>query len=328
MATLPPRVLRNLRNTRDLRAELINLAAELAANTDATVLRVEQPAISEQTVRDEWTRLLAALKPGIAKRMRLELVTLEAVATDPDLSRLKAGANVHGRIPIDRPNYRAEVLRLLIGASLANDGMWSVKTLIKQIGASQTPVRQALRDLKRAGVLHDWRNGGMDLVPEDLSAELLAKVQAAPQTLRFRFERGSRIRTPVDLLDRAMPLLGSSYGGPWGRMALSGTPVAQAQEPALDLAGAPRLDLVAFISREEKTFDPEILRKLSDGLEPEPNVLAATPVVVTLVRADDHAIQDGVIPGVRCAPAMDVFLSLLDMNLRRQAVQYAKAIRL
>lgn len=321
------KTLRNLRNTRDFRAELLSIAAHLAEHPETAKIRVEEPAISHATVRDEWNRLIAAIKPEISARMQLELSpSATSGAPSKALSR-KAEGRRSELIPVDRPNFRAEVLRLLVGASLANDGMWSVKGLIRQIGASQTPIRQALQELKRSGVLHEWHGSHVDLVPENLSAELLAKLQAMPQTLRFRFERGARVRTPAELLERALPLLRSNAKGAWAKIALSGAPVAQADVPALDIAGVPRVDLVAFVPRDAKAFDAHGMRKLSDGLEYEPNVLATAPVVVTLVRADEREIRDNVIKGIRCAPAMDVFLALIDMNLRQQAAKYAKAVR-
>lgn len=322
------RTLRNLRNTRDLRAELLSVAAQLADNADAVLIRVEAPAIGERTVREEWSRLLVAIKPEIAARMQLELSASARGGSAAEAASRRDRASPSGAVvELDRPNYHAEVLRLLVGASLANDCMWTVKGLIQQIGASQTPVRQALKALKIAGVLHDGSGRQIDLAPESLSAELLAKLQATPQMLRFRFERGARIRTPVELLERALPLLGPNAKGAWADIALSGAAVAQAEAPALDLAGVPRLDLIAFVPRDAKTFDAEALRKLSDGLEYERNVLAAAPVVVTLVRAEEREMRAKVIEGVRCAPAMDVFLALLDMNLRKQAAAYAKAVR-
>jgi hypothetical protein len=327
MAAMPTKTLRNLRNTRDFRAELLSIAAHLADNTETALIQVEEPAISHDTVRDEWNRLIVAIKPEIAARMQLELSPSATSGSPTKALSRKAGGQRSELIPVERPNYRAEVLRLLVGASLANDGMWSVKGLIRQIGASQTPIRQALQELKRSGVLHEWDGSHVDLVPENLSAELLAKLQAMPQTLRFRFERGARIRTPAELLERALPLLGPNAKGAWEKIALSGAPVAQSEVPALDLAGVPRVDLVAFVPRDAKAFDAHAMRKLSGGLEYEPNVLATAPVVVTLVRADEREIRANVIEGVRCAPAMDVFLALIDMNLRQQATKYAKAVR-
>lgn len=327
MAAQSTKTLRNLRNTRDFRAELLSVAAHLADNVETALIRVEEPAISPATVRDEWSRLLAAIKPEIAARMQLE-VSLSATSGSPiEALSERGGVRPSELIPLARPNYRAEVLRLLVGASLANDGMWSVKGLIQQIGASQTPIRQALQELRLSGVLHEWSGSHVDLVPENLSAELLAKLQAMPQALRFRFERGAQLRTPIELLERALPLLGPKAKGTWTQIALSGAPVAQSEVPELDLAGVPRVDLVAFVPRDAKTFDAHAMRKLSDGLEYEPNVLATAPVVVTLVRADEREMRTNVIDGVRCAPAMDVFLALIDMNLRQQAARYAKAVR-
>ena len=71
MASSSTRTLQNLRNTRDFRAELLNIAASLAGNTESAVIRVEAPAISDGTVRDEWSRVMAAIKSAIAARMRL-----------------------------------------------------------------------------------------------------------------------------------------------------------------------------------------------------------------------------------------------------------------
>lgn len=327
MAAKSTTTLRNLRNTRDFRAELLSIAAHLADNTETALIQVEEPAISHATVRDEWIRLIAAIKPEIAARMHLELSQSARSAAPTGMLSSRSRMHRSELIPLDRPNFRAEVLRLLVGASLANDGMWSVKGLIQRIGASQTPIRQALQELKRSGVLHEWSGSHIDLASEDLSAELLAKLQAIPQTLRFRFERGARIRTPAELLERALPLLGPKAKGAWTRVALSGVAVAQLEVPALDLVGIPRVDLVAFVPRDAKTFDAHAMRKLSDGLEYEPNVLATASVVVTLVRADEREMRSNVIEGVRCAPAMDVFLALIDMNLRQQAAKYAKAVR-
>ena len=57
------------------------------------------------------------------------------------------------------------------------------------------------------------------------------------------------------------------------------------------------------------------------------SALAPAPVVVTLVRADDPAFRHAASAGPRLANRADVFLSLLDMGLRAQALQYARALR-
>lgn len=276
---------------------------------------VSNPAISETTVRKEWDTLLPAIAPEL--RVRMRLIITSANTSD----RLEAGM-----VPLDRPNYRFEVMRLLLGADLETDGPQLLKGLMGHIGASQTPIREALAELKASGTIRS-PGRGVEVAAEDVTTELLAKLGALPQTLRFRFERGARIKPSAELLNRAEPLLGPNGPKDWKQLALSGAAVAQQDAPGLDLIGTPRLDLVANVARDEKAFDTNVLRLLDDGLELEPNVLAPAPVVVTFVRADKVFVRDAGLGQVRCAYPMDVFLSLLDMGLREQALQYAKAVR-
>lgn len=312
------RTLRQLRSTRDLRAEMLTLAADLAAGGGRGCLTVLDPVIAPSTVQGEWSRLLPILSHDVRDRMSLHLESDRSASPShrlpPDFALL------------DRPNYRYEVVRLLLGANLEGSGPKPIQRLMEKIGASQTPVRQALNELKQAGIAHS-KGRGVDVTAEDLSTELLARLHALPQVLRFRFERGAQIKTPAALLQRALPLLQAGASLSWRPLSLSGVAVAQAQMPSLDLVGLPRLDLVARVERDAKTFDTSILRMLDDGLELEPNVLAPVPVAITLVRAEADETCDAGLGDARCACPMDVFLSLLDLDLRDQALQYAKAIR-
>lgn len=314
------KTLSRLRNTRDLRAEVVSLAAELVGTSGPGRLTIRDSAISTSTVRAEWERLLRALDPGIRNRMRLDI---EQSSTHHDARHA---------ILIDRPNYRFEVLRLLLGAGLipAGDdslaGADSLKGLLARIGASQTPIREAIIELKRAGVVNA-SGRSLKVSPEDLSRELLARVGALPRTLRFRYERGAQIKPPAALVERVLPLLQHVSRDGWEQIALSGTAVAHADVPQLDLMGIPRLDLVAHVPRDAKDFDGSLLRQLDDGLELEPSVLAPAPVVVTLVRADTPFSRVASLGNARCAFPTDVFLSLLDMGLRDQALQYARLLR-
>lgn len=322
MAVLLNRPLPQLRSTRDLRAEILSLAADLAGVREAKGrLNVTAPIISRATVQAEWDRLLPAIAPQIRARM-----TLSIEAADRPLPP-RNFRYIPPPMLLGRPNYRFEVLRLLLGARLGNDGMPSINDLVETIGASQTPIRHALVALEQAGIVHS-RGRGLAIEVEAISAELLARLHAQPQTVRFRFGRGTQIKPPAALLKRALALLRSPEPvGLWTAVALSGSPVAQADVPALDLIGVPRLDLLVQLPRTTKAFDTQSLRLLDDGLEPEPNVLAPAPVVVTLARADTAFVRDAGLDGARCAYPMDVFLSLIDMGLRDQAVQYAKAVQ-
>jgi len=80
------------------------------------------------------------------------------------------------------------------------------------------------------------------------------------------------------------------------------------------------------VPRGSTQFDAGYLRQLDDALEPEPSVLTPAPVVVTLIRADSYFSPKGVAANGFAYPA-DIFLSLLDMGLREQALHYARASR-
>ncbi len=314
-------IVRDLRNTRDLRARILTLAAELATAPRSTGrLVVIDPAITTATIRKEWRDHLPALATEVRARMALQIEQADPVREIRDSAQTTADL-----LPLERPNYRHEVLRLLLAASLENTQPPSVKQLVEHIGVSQTPIREALAELKQAGLVHA-SGRGVGITTGDLSNELLAKLRALPQTLRFRFERGARIKSPAELVHRAEPLLGPDGPVNWQLFALSGTPVAQRQVSNLDLVGTPRLDLLANIPRGDKDFDARILRLLDDGLEPEPNVLAPAPVVLTLVRANPPLEVTTNTHPVRQARSCDVFLSLLDMGLRAQALHYAQAL--
>lgn len=312
------KTLRQLRSTRDLRAEMLSLAAELASGNARGRLTVVAPVIAPATVQGEWGRLLPVISQDVRDRMSLRV---ESDKEETSIQRPLPGVAL-----LDRPNYRFEIIRLLVGANLEGVGPQLIQGLMGKIGASQTPIRQALGELKQAGVVHSWGRG-IEVAAEEISNELLAKIRALPQTLRFRFERGAQIRTPAALLQRVLPLLQPGAPAGWQALSLSGVAVAQAQAPDLDLIGLPRLDLVAHIKRDAKAFDTSIVRLLDDGLELEPNVLAPVPVAITLVRAEAELTCHAGLGPVRCACPMDVFLSLLDLGLRDQALRYARTIR-
>jgi hypothetical protein len=323
--------LSKLSNTRDLRAGILSLATKLAVDGDATGrMMVVDPLINPATVRKEWEESLPAIAPGVRERMTLTIEEQDAPAGNASLHR------EDGTISVDKPNYRFEVLRLLLGAAMEHGRPQPEPGiaahiegtqigLINTLGVSPTPVRTALESLRNANLIHGLR--WLEIEPEALSMEQLSRLGALPQTLRFRFERGTRIKPPRELLSRAEQLLGPHEPKTWQPFALSGTPVAQVDASSLDLVGIPRLDLVAHVPRADTVFEANAMRLLDDGLELEPNILAPAPVVVTLVRAGTRFDRGGGFGQARCAHPCDVFLSLLDMGLREQALQYVKAMR-
>ena len=312
------KVLVRLSNTRDLRAEIASLAAELAETGRSGRLLVRDPLVSEKTVDTEWQRLLHAFDGSVRERM-----TLVFEHGQPK-SRFVIEPEV---VLLDRPNWRFEILRQLIVAAFDGRGALSAQQLCERIGASQTPIRRALADLVRSGLVLVQGRGAFHVPPMSVTPEALSKTGALPQVVHFRYKRGAVIKSAERLLERANALMSAGENAGWGAFSLSGTPVAGEGFPDFDLLGIPRIDLLLHVPRAAKAFDCGLLRKLDDSLELEPAVLAHSPVVMTLVRADVVDARSGAGAFARHAHPADVFLSLLDIGLRGQAHDYAKAIQ-
>lgn len=313
------RRLEGLRSTRDFRAEVTVLAMQAYSQQLPARLVVTGSAISSATLRREWLALLAVLDPSIRQRLTLDLG--EPRVGEPAVLRQDALA-----IDIGRPNHRYEVMRALVAAGLVVDGGDTIARLVAAVGASQTPVRDAIELFDREGLLR--RQGRrLSIDAEDISSESLARLGATPTRLRLRFERGAMPRTPLDLWQRALALSGAYGATGWAEIALSGVGVAAVEARSLDVFGMPRLDLVAYLPRDTRRLDPLQLRRLDDGLEPEPSSLVPAPVVVTVVRASRSGFRSvGDLSGP-CAAPVDIFLSLMDIGLREQALHYARTVR-
>ncbi len=311
------RVLARLSNTRDLRAEIASLAAELAETGRSGRLVVRDPLVNEKTVSTEWQRLLHAFDGRVRERM-----TLVFEQSQPKSSFIETEI-----VLLDRPNWRFEILRQLIVAAFDDLGALSAQRLCERIGASQTPIRQALADLVRSGLVLIQGRGAFYVQPKMVTPEALSKTGALPQVVHFRYQRGAVIKSAERLLQRANALMSAGEHSAWGMLSVSGTPVAGEDFPDFDLLGIPRIDLLLHVPRAAKAFDGGLIRKLDDSLEREPAVLANSPVVMTLVRADVVDARSGSGAFVRRAHPADVFLSLLDIGLRGQAQDYARAMQ-
>lgn len=312
-------LLRNLQSTRELRAEMLSLAARLSDSADQATLHLVTPRILDVTLREEWDRHLQVLKPELAGRMQLVIDSVRSEAS---------GRSQH--LVGYRSNDRHETLRLLLANAIdtrftARSRSTTQSAIAKALGVSLTPVRTALRILTEVGLITSMRRPF--LRPEWLSMELLGRINALPVTLRFRFTRGAQIRSPATLLERAIALLQDDPS--WQPLALSGTTVAQAQVPALDLLGVPRLDLMLQGQPDPPIPVERLIRSIDEGLELEPNVVAPTPVSLTLSRCElpQTLLQIMDAGPVRCAHPADVCLALLDLDRRDLVLDYIAGLQ-
>ncbi len=308
-------VIHALSNKRDLRAAFADLAADVAVSGGRATVTLTNPRITTAAIQAEWARIGLAFLPSLRDAIRIEI-------QEDVVSRSKTdGAG--SMVPLIPPNYRFEVVRLLIEHALSGRGPIGLKSLTSQVGSSKAPIVAAVSALRLAGVLPS--RGPLEIYPAQLGGPALATLGALPQIMRFRYERGATPASIGALLERARKLIANSGLIDWHAIALAGMPVARVDVPTIDLMGTPRLDLIAVADRKSKAFDSGLIRLLDDGLEFEPNPLAESPVTVAVVRGATPAFRSA--SGTRLASRADVFLSLLDLGMREAAIEYAQAPR-
>jgi hypothetical protein len=235
--------------------------------------------------------------------------------------------DIGSQLTLGRPNYRYELLRLALHAQLEDDRMGlRLSEAIGAIGASETPVRRAFDELCRFGLLMRQRRLiHLSMSASELTWDVLSTAGATPQQLKFRFGRGAQIRPPDALLRRARVILSSKIKGLWNAAWISGVPVALRDKRDLNIAGIPRLDLLARIPRNQQ-LDMNELHRLNPGFEREDNGLAPAPLVLTLTRSEtEFRRADRVRKREACKG--DVFLALLSAGLGDVARQYARTPR-
>lgn len=314
------RVLSRVRSTRDLRAEILALAYALRGNGKHARLELRDSRIGATAIDKEWAQSLGVLSPEIAARMQLALI-----ANPDEDSATKSGFEISDHfVPVDRPNYRFEVLRWLITAS-AHQGTQSVKSLEKLTHASRTPIETALNALEEARLVTKAGRGRYSVRPEDISQDVLARLQALPQTIRFRFGLGSTPKAPGQLLPQVNRLTHVGRSKPWLHdVYLSGVAGAFAAHDRMDLMGVPRVDLVMHVWSQKQAVDTTFMRDLDDGLEPDRSPLGHAPVVVTLVHSEH--VTEGKSHANVASPG-DIFLSMIDLGLKGPAMEYIKGLK-
>lgn len=310
-----------LSSTRDLRAAILEVALACAESGTCRTLMLADPAISDMAAKREWQSALSVLDPSVRDRLSLRIDRTRAAGRG-SLPRERASY-----LPLKRPNYRYEVLRLLAEADLTGEGDIPVSCLVSRLGASQTATRAAIRALMAAGVVQGW-GGYYGVRVEDLLPSVLAQVEALPQQLRFRLARDTSHEAIARILDKASLLLGPE-GPPGGRsFAVSGLAAASCDVPELNRGDIHRLDLVVRVPRSAKVFNQELMQVLHSlgDLEQETNVASSAPVVVTLVRGERFTIRPGGRWSRRAGPA-DVLLSLMDFHQHESFLSYAHAMK-
>jgi hypothetical protein len=312
------------RSTRDLRAEVVDLAALLLGSSHRLEVNVVDQHLSAETIHREWDRVMQAFLPELRSRMELAVTAYRNARNH----RVHEVARPGFSVDLELVNFPFEVMRQLIEASITQAGPQNVETLVRKIGASQFTVRKVLSEFVRRGLVEQTSptNARFSVVASDIDLERLGAAKALPQTLRFSYAHGARPRSTADLVRRFEMLTELGTPKEWETIGLSGSAATSVYSFAqVDLLGMPRLDLTAYLGKEVRQLDVTFLEQLDDGLEYQADVRIPAAVVIAVVQSSqEHNHPAGVAPWCT-AQDSDIYLAMLDAGLREQAIQFANS---
>ncbi len=330
------------RGVRDLHAGILALALELAGRPHVRVgwLVVGLARLSWPRMIEEWTAGQRVLSRPLAARMRVAGAVEGRVQAVPGeglpekMSRWVqqwASAQVGrtrwtapaGAMPIPRGSAlgptrtSVQVTKVLLVRWLRGQGPIGVGALGNQVGCSYPTAAAELTRLDEAGLLKRGRNRSVELTafPADAWQELAV--------WESRFRSVMRYGDPTD---REMPegLLRRLQKGRPAGVALGGVAAGRWWDPAFDLHGMPRLDLV--VHAPGGAADLGFVKQLDPGLLPvtrpgDPGILAVRP----LKRA--QPLFETSKGGLAVADPVETVLDLHDLGLDAQAGSLIRRLR-
>lgn len=302
--------LERIANGRDLIAKVIEIArtAQASPGQHHTLFLVGSK-LSAGHAEALFNRTLAVLDPSIACRIRLEVR-----AGRPSVSRASRDLVT---LPA-RPNVRFNLLRVLIEARLDGTNFVSGRELSRSLGLSEHPIREASRTLEAAGLVETTHEGRSLATPSwECTPELLARIDAKPFQVRYRFQAGATPLKP-DALEHRFHSMWNQSEAQW---ILSGVYAARLRSSFVDLSGPPRVDLVVRANPRQRDLDLSWLHEIVPRMEREPNPLELAPLVVTVVQ--EELPLDSEDTQRRLSSHTDTMLSLLDQGLFKQARDFA-----
>jgi CheY-like chemotaxis protein len=312
-------LMRGPRDLRSVQSRILDAARIISAvQGHRAILVLEDPLISEERLRSEWSDLAKILRPEILDSIalviqgtdsaRLEFGTLskdEAIAVEKMMDP--------SRMPTPRKNRPSdafgEILKVLLIHWFRRSGPLSAKRLGEETGFSYPTIAGALERLETSLSRHSNRGVEIASFPRQEWSLLVAQSEKARATERYA-DRSGRPRPVQVLLDRLRELEPSG-------IAVGGVLGARRYLPGLDLVGSPRLDLV--LQSGSITETSRLLRQLDPALVPAEPGEPCQVVIRTLFRPKTFFASEG--GGLRWADEVECLLDLHEARLEEQAME-------
>jgi hypothetical protein len=315
-------VLVKSKDARSLRTALMEMARVVSSDrARRAVLVLEEPAITESRLHEEWQGAASVIRPGLFNRLAMVirqsgkwggLPAAPEAGELPLLEKILRYEIARRPAPSGR-NSEAhhEILRILIHQWVLGRGPLPIRSLMKISGTSHPTVARSLDRLDHYLKRHSDRSVELRIFPRDEWARLLAVADDVRGTVRFT-DRSGQPRSPESLLRRLRQLQPPD-------VAVGGVLGAKHYLPTLDLVGTPRLDI--SIHSGHQAADLSFVERLDPGLERAVRRDESPILVVHTIRRAESLFQPGDDP-LAWADPVECLLDLHDANLESQALEF------
>jgi len=316
-ATAVVEVKKGLSAVRNLRDGLVQLAVLLAEHPGKRgYLLLVEPQLSAARARGELARFQAAMRPDIAHRLRVIVANKGQITEsrehipgeDWDLLRRSVEGQEDSRTALPSPDKTAEVFLVILHQWFLGKGPMTARWIGETVGCNYRTVSAAVDRLGSAIKRGSDRRIRLKYFPEEAWTRLLA---VAPKVRATKtYADGSDQPRSVQSLMARLRRLGrtdTSVGGVMG---------AERHDPALDIVGAPRMDLC--VHAPEKYVDLDFVNELDPALEPTRDPERPVRLALHFVRRKDPMFERGP-EGLSWADPVQCLLDLYEARLTHQA---------
>ncbi len=310
-----------LNAVRNLRAGFMDLAYTLHDHPHGKGLIVlAEPRISFRRLEHEWDLAKQTLRPELIDRLSLVFVQEgkfrgypqePAAAILPKLKELVLQAQDKERHRLPRPDFPSEIFKILVHQWLLDSGPITAAWLGNVAGCTYPTISKALERLSSNLLRHSDRSFELQSFPKEPWSALVSRGDEVRHTLRF-CDRSGQPRS-TDALIRRLRRLGRKDIGIGGAIG------ARGHYPALDLLGAPRVDLTIHCS--EGSLDTDFIKRLDPALV-ESETRGEPPALVLHVLRRKKAFFTPGTEGASWADPVECLLDLHEARLEAQAKEF------
>lgn len=307
-----------LRLVRDALLQLAYVVHE--QNCSSAILLLIEPNISYNRLYKEWEKAERVFRSEIFSHLSITVFQngqLSGIPNDPDAELTEALIEVYEeeiankKNPLPRPDYKAEIHKILIYRWLMNKNSITSDGLAQIAGCSYRTIANTLEELGNALYRHTDRRVELKYFPKEAWEWLLVHLNKSRLTKRYS-DRSGQPRSVESLLKRLVRMEHTN-------IAVAGTLGAQHYYPDIDLIGIPRLDLTVHCT--DKYLNMDFIEKLDAALKEEVNIEKPASVVVHFIRRKKSFFESNP-DGIAWADPVECLLDLQEMRLEPQALEF------